>query len=185
MIHSQEEINKMMDDEKVEIIIKAIQDAIKNKDEKQINGYINDIAQNIKFLIKNINQDKFLYIIIKRLNKIIATDSRIRNNICQNLDESIADGIDEINFEKEALLELRNYLKNSKKNKIYKDLPLSFSILLCIFLMHKQRDKKICNDGDIWSSAIKGITYIPATQTNSRTDELREVIQKGISDLKK
>lgn len=46
--HSQEEINKMDEIDRVEMIIADIQSAIENKNESEINNYINQIAINIK-----------------------------------------------------------------------------------------------------------------------------------------
>ena len=183
--HSQEEINKMGEVEKLDIIIANIQSSIDNKNEKEINHYINQIAVNIKKLMGSANQDKITYIIIQFLNKIVAGSPTMRTEVCEYLHEAINSALDDIKFEKESLLELKNYLTSCKKTKEYNDLPLSFCILICLLSMQNNRTEKLKVDADIWKCGLSGIRYIPKVQTDSQSSNLRETIETGIKRIKK
>lgn len=183
--HNQEEFNKINEDEKIKMILTDIQSAIDSKDEQQINNYIKQIALNIKKLMSAANQDKVSYIIIQILNKIVATSPTMRTEACEILHESINRGLEEIEFEKKSLLELKKYLSNCKKSKEYNNLPLSFGILLYLLIMQNDRTEKLKIDADIWKCGLSGIRYIPAVSTDSQTNQLRESIEEGLKRIRK
>lgn len=182
--HSQEEINKMDEIDKVEMIIADIQSAIESKNEREINNYINQIAINIKKLMTAANQDKITYIIVQFLNKVIAGTPTVRTEACELLHNNINSALDDVNFEKQSLIELKKYLINCKKSKEYSKLPLSFGILICLLAMQNNRTEKLKMDADIWKCGISGIRYIPATQPDSQVNKYRESIEKGIKVLR-
>lgn len=183
--YSQEEINKMNEIDKIEMIIADIQTAIENKNEGEINNYINQTAINVKKLLKVANHDKVLYMTVQFLNKIIAGTPTVRKEACELLHNNINSALEDLEFEKQSLIELKKYLINCKKNKEYSNLPLSFGILICLLAMQNNRTEKLKLDADIWKCGISGIRYIPATETNSQVNKYRESIEDGISLLRK
>ena len=109
----------------------------------------------------------------------------MRTEACEILHESINRGLDDIEFEKKSLLELKKYLSNCKKSKEYNNLPLSFGILLYLLIMHNDRTEKLKIDADIWKCGLSGIRYIPAVSTDSETSQLRESIEEGLKRIRK
>lgn len=183
--YSQEEINKMNEIDKVEMIIADIQTAVENKNEGEINSHINQIAINIKKLMKALNHDKSLYMTVQFLNKIIMGSPTVRKEACELLHDNINSALEDLNFEKQSLIELKNYLINCKKNREYSNLPLSFGILICLLAMQNNRTEKLKLDADIWKCGISGIRYIPATEPDSQVNKYRESIEEGMSLLRK
>lgn len=182
--HSQEEIKKIDEIDKVEMIISDIQSAIENKNECDINNYINQIAINIKKLMTAANQDRLTYIIVQFLNKVLAGTPTVRKEACELLHNNINGALEDVNFEKQSLIELKKYLINCKKNKEYSNLPLSFAILICLLAMQNNRTEKLKIDADIWKCGISGIRYIPVIQPNSEVNKYRETIEEGIKVLR-
>lgn len=167
---------------KINIIVSNIQSAINSKDEQQLKSYIGQFVSNIRKLLKENTKDRFRYLISQYLNRIMFNFPTVRVNACVNLNDSLNRCLDEVKFEKQALLELRSYLKSCTKDKNYDNLDLAFGILVVILGMHNERNGMLSIDGDIWKCGISGIEYIPAT-VNDRTDTLKTAINVGLTNL--
>ena len=65
---------------------------------------------NIKKLITAANKDKVIYIIVQFLNKVLAGTPTVRREACELLHNNINGALEDVNFEKQSLIELKKYL---------------------------------------------------------------------------
>lgn len=170
----------------IEETYKKIENAVQTKNEQEIKKYISEFTINIKKMLSNANIDKIRYYAMRFVNLFIVDDSIATPNACNNLEHSLVNGINDINFERYALLELRKYLKTSKKSDSFNYLPLIFSVLNSLLSLQESRKLSIDTDSDIWSCAIDGIRYYPATTIDSdEVSELKNLVGYSLQILKK
>lgn len=169
----------------IERIIYDIYKAVSDNDEKEISSHINQISINAKKLISESHKDKIGYLIAKFLNKLVAANPSARTEYCQTLNERLESSIDDIKFERQSLLELKELLKSCKKTKNYDDLPDLFVLLLAIFKMQSNRKEKMSIEANVWKCGLNGIRYMPVTPTDSIEANLRKPIEESIKKLKR
>lgn len=178
------DIVKCTDEERIEYVINCIQEAVSTRDDKEINSYINQIAANIKNLLKECNKDTIAYLIIRFFNKLTVNAPTVRIDACEKFDEDLANYINNIEYEKYVLKELKKYLKYCSRSKEYDKLALSFGILIAIFILHNDRTNRMKTSIDVWECGIKGIRYIPVSK-DDKMDELKVSIDSSLNILKR
>ena len=171
-------------EEKIEFVISSIGEAVNNKDKKEINSYINQIASNVRNLLKECNKDTIAYIIARFLNRLIANAPTVRIDACERFDEDLTSYINNIEYEKYVLKELKKHLKYCSRNNEYDKLALSFGILMSVFILHNDRTEKMKISTQVWDCETKGIRYIPVSK-NDRMDELKDVIDSSLNILRR
>ena len=171
-------------EEKIEFVISSIGEAVNNRDKKEINSYVNQIASNVRKLLKECNKGTIAYIIVRFLNKLIANDPTVRIDACERFDEDISNYINNIEYEKYVLKELKKYLKYSSRSRDYDNLALSFGILMSIFILYNDRTQKMKISTQVWDCGTKGISYIPVSK-NDRMDELKDAIDSNLYILRR
>lgn len=171
-------------EEKIEFVISSIGEAVNNKDKKEINSYINQIAKNVRKLLKECNKDTIAYIIVKLLNRLIVNDPTVRKGTCEKFDADLANCINNIEYEKYVLKEIKKYLKYCSRNNEYDNLSLSFGILMSVFILYNDRTQKMKISLQVWECGIKGISYIPVSK-NDRMDELKDAIDSSLNILRR
>lgn len=167
---------------KIEMIVGDIQEAIDSKDEQQLKSYLVQFNSNIRNLLKEANKDKLRYLIIQYLNRLMANAPTVRVSASENLNEVLNKCLDEVKFEKQALLELRSYLKSFARDKDYTNLALSFGILILILGMHNERNGRLSVAGDVWKCGISGINYMPVSTSDGNVT-LKSGINEGLEAL--
>ncbi len=182
-----ENISRELDEKAVtETAIKIITDFQILINSDRVQEALEHITELLKLLILETNHSKIRYIILKVLNNIMArTNPKLSVNACPYLNESLVKGINDINFEKQVILELQTYVKDCKKNKNYSTLPWALTIIYEIIEMQKNRNAKISTDLDIYQCGIKGIKYIPSIPQNNETDQLRENIENHLQRIRR
>ena len=178
------EINVSADEVKVISIIKEIQAAIDNGDEKKIESCINDIAGNVREILKDCKKQSIVCLIIRLLNKIALELSGI--DLCTYLvfNHDLVECSNELEYEKYVLRELSKHLKNCNRRKEYDKLVLCFAILLDVVKLHDDSCEKFRTSSKVWSNNIRGINYIPVSR-NDKMDELKESIDSSLNILRK
>lgn len=171
-------------EEEAKFVIESIENVINNRDKKEINSYINQILFNIKKLLRECNRDTIAYIIIRLLNKFIANAPNVRVDLCEKFDNDLVDYINNIEYEKYVLKELKKYLKYCSRSCEYDNLDLTFEILISIIILYKDRRNKLVNSVDVWECGIKNIDYIPVAN-NDKTGELKESIDSNLNILRR
>lgn len=155
-----------------------------SKEEKEINLLIKELLGSTKGLISEVNENKLIFKLIKFLNKILASKSGVDESICAQLDECLIKTLADIKFEKEVLLELKQYLKDSKKNKEYDNLDRIFVLLISTIYFRDCTKENYITTLDIWKNALKGINYIPPKSIEMNAEDLKEPIKYGLQKLK-
>lgn len=178
------EIMNISEEDKVEVAISMIQDAINTNDMVQINSYVNQIGKNIRNLLKDCNKDLIICLMDRFFNRIITTFPSIRVEACERFDDELVGYMNNIEYEKYALNEVKKYLKYCSRYKVYDDLALSFGILIAILVLHNDRNERMKTSIDVWDCGIKGIRYIPVVR-NDKTDDLINAINGSLSNLKR
>lgn len=171
-------------EEKIGFVISSIGEAVNNRDVKAIDSYVNQIAYNVRNLLKECNKDTIAYIIARFLNKLIANAPTVRVDACERFDADLTNCINNIEYEKYVLKELKKYLKYSSRSRDYDNLALSFGILMSIFILYNDRTQKMKISSQVWDCGTKGISYIPVSK-NDRMDELKEVIDDSLNVLRR
>lgn len=171
-------------EEKIEFVISSIGEAVNNRDMKAIDSYVSQIASNVRKLLKECNKDTIAYIIARFFNKLIANAPTVRIDACERFDEDISNYINNIEYEKYVLKEIKKYLKYCSRSKEYDNLSLSFGILMSVFILYNNRIEKMKISSQVWGYGIKGISYIPVSK-NDRVDELKEAIDDSLNILRR
>ena len=171
-------------EEKLEFVISSIEQAVNNRDMKAIDNYVSQIASNVRKLLKECNKDTIAYIIARFLNKLIANAPTVRVDACDRFDADLTNCINNIEYEKYVLKEIKNYLKYCSRSKEYDKLALSFGILMSVFILYNDRIEKMKISSQVWDCETKGIRYIPVSK-NDRMDELKQTIDDSLNVLRR
>lgn len=167
----------------IEDMLADIEEALLKNDKEKLNFYIKKIARCTKNLMNDANLDKILCIVSQFLNSAFTNRHIINEESFEIFNNSIKRNIEDIIFEKEALLELNHFLKHCEKNGEYNKLPLSFVILVYIFLLQNNRKKTIQAEHEILQCRLNGINYVPAYSDNDNNDSIKQQVQEGIKKL--
>lgn len=153
-------------------------------DIKEINLLIKELFNCIKDLSKEANKDSRYFKLIKYLNNILSITNTEKSYVCEQLNECLIKTINDIKYEKEVLLELKKYLKQSKKNKNYDDLDQVFLLLIITAYFNDCFKENYLTSFDIWKNSFKGINYFPPESINPESDEIKESLTYGLEKLK-
>ena len=176
-----------MDNEKqdlVEVAIDSIQESVSNEDFGMVNSYVYQIRQRVRILLKECNSDTIACFMMKLLNRFASTFPSVRIEACERLDEELTIYMNNIEYEKYVLKELKKYLRYCSRSRGYDDVDLSFGILIALLVLHKDRNKRIKNSMDVWNCGIKGIRYIPVSN-NDNMEELMDSIDSSLNILRR
>lgn len=171
-------------EEKIGFVISSIGEAVGTGDVKAIDSYVSQIASNVRKLLKECNKDTIAYIIARFLNRLIANAPTVRVDACERFDADLTNCINNIEYEKYVLKELKKYLNHCSRNKEYDNLALSFGILMSVFILYNDRIEKMTISSQVWDCGIKGISYIPVSKSD-RMDELKEAIDDSLNILRR
>lgn len=190
----EDEKNENFEIENVDELINNINIAIKNinyqienlnKDEKEAaNDIIKQIIKIINTHIYKAKERKKVYTITKSLIIIINAFSNIYNIDLKTIIKELNNGIDNMNFTKSTLINLKKWLKQCQKNETYNKLLLSESILYSIIFMQKIIHEELSDILDNQYYALKGIKYIKADLKDYDINKLKYSIENGIQKLK-
>lgn len=167
----------------VENMLIEIEQAVDENDKEKLNMHIQKIARGVKNLMTDANFDRILCLVSQFLNNMFTNRHIINEESIKMFNASINRNIEDIIFEKESLLELNHFLKHCEKNNEHNKLPLSYVILVYIFILQNNRKKTMKIEHEIWQCKLNGINYVPKYSDNNKNNFIKEQIQEGIKKL--
>lgn len=170
---NQEQEQLLKTESLVEDTLNYIQYLVSNNCSKEIKIIVKENIKTINFLLKQIAQDKFKYIILRLQNLFFISS--------ENLKQDIETATRSIEFEKKYLLKIKELLK---KDEDYNNLGLIFSLIYSLGIMKNIRNERIDNVRKTIQNSIKGIEFIPDIKAQN-TDELQHTIEEQVQNIKK
>lgn len=184
---TQESLLKMSNNQLAHIITNILENLCyqSNPNLEAVEPFIKLIYTTMKELGKRNTEHIVIFKLQKILNRLLAEfPSSYRVIPMEKFEEDLIALLEETDFEKSSLKELKKIFIESNKNKSYINIPLIYSVMATLSQMQRNRYEVYKQILTIYNNSKKGINFVPAHNEEISSKQYRSFIDSSIKSMK-